>query len=477
MEKSLYESFSMDDADVLETLASLGLYISNYITGDFLLSNEWKAIPSNFTPKKDIEESYLSYIHQDDRKRVTDALKNIRLGKLDLFHEIYRLKNSDNSYKWIHSLGKIAKKTEDGKPVIFVGCDFDISDLKEVEQKLRKSIEEERQRSEELETIGEIVKVISSSLELKETVRKILIEISQLIPYETATIQTLKDGYSRPIGAVGFKDNSAILKLKFKYPIKGSMNTYVLQNNRPLLSNDIHRDFPTFSRPGAERPIESWIGIPLISGGEIVGLLTLDGYTKNHFSKRHLELSEIIGDNIAIALENALSHEKAYKMAMEDALTGLGSRHRLQIEGRLLFEAAIRGKNSISVVMIDIDFFKNVNDLYGHDVGDNVLKKLANSFQNDIRETDLLTRYGGEEFLLLMPNTDLDEATVVTERIRKNVELIKHEGIINPITISCGICTGVPKRNDTLGNWVTIADNQLYIAKKSGRNRISVKKC
>ena len=115
----------------------------------------------------------------------------------------------------------------------------------------------------------------------------------------------------------------------------------------------------------------------------------MDGYQKDAFSRHHQELAGTIGNHISISLENAMLHEKAYKMAMEDALTGIGNRHRFQMEGRNLLESAIRSQSELSVIILDIDHFKVVND-----------------------------RYGREEFVLILPETGNTQALNAAERVR-----------------------------------------------------------
>ncbi|OQY39010.1 MAG: hypothetical protein B6229_04610, partial [Spirochaetaceae bacterium 4572_7] len=134
---------SIYNKDILKTLADVGVYISNYITGEDLISKEWKSIPRTFNLKDKDKDSFFDFIHTDDRARVKNAIEAIYNGDTNKFHEIYRLEYSKGLYKWIDSFGKTATKTEDGKTEYFVGFDLDISDLKKTEQKLRISIEKE----------------------------------------------------------------------------------------------------------------------------------------------------------------------------------------------------------------------------------------------------------------------------------------------------------------------------------------------
>ena len=395
MADELFKDISLNNKRILSALSDVGVYITDYSSGQTLVSSIWKEMPDHFRVNSE-ETDFLQFIHRDDKDRIAKALQNVLEGKSPEFHEIYRVCLPDGSCRWIHSLGKIVYKTSEGKPGLFIGSDSDISDLKETENKLRHSIEQEKRRSEELETIRQIVSLISSSLDTEETVETILKETKRIIPYETGSVQLLQGKKLQVIGAEGFEDNRKICRLKFNFPEAGSLSTKALQEKKPIRSADVPRDFPTFTQPVKETFVQSWIGIPLISHGRIIGLMALDGYRKKMFSKHHLELAETIGDHIAISLENSMLHEKAFKMATQDALTEIGNRHSFQMEGRLLFETAIRSESPLSLVIMDIDRFKSVNDDFGHDKGDQVLIKIAAALSADVRRIDLLARYGGK---------------------------------------------------------------------------------
>jgi diguanylate cyclase len=129
-----------------------------------------------------------------------------------------------------------------------------------------------------------------------------------------------------------------------------------------------------------------------------------------------------------------------------------------------------RSQNSYAVLLMDIDFFKKVNDTHGHSVGDSVLQQLAQILKTTLRESDFAARYGGEEFLLLLPNTELFEARLVAEKIRHTIEATPHP-VAGKITVSIGVAIATPDEPDEYIS-VKEADNNLYAAKKSGRNCI-----
>jgi len=160
-------------------------------------------------------------------------------------------------------------------------------------------------------------------------------------------------------------------------------------------------------------------------------------------------------------------------MAMSaTGLTLLGSRHRFQLEGRLLMEGAVRAKTPLSLAILDIDHFKKVNDSFGHDTGDIILKRIAQTGVKAMREMDILCRYGGEEFVMILPNTGKEEAFVAVDRIRKKIEVQNHSEIGRTVTISGGIYTAVPRRNEKLNAFIAKADEALYCAKSNGRNMV-----
>lgn len=155
------------------------------------------------------------------------------------------------------------------------------------------------------------------------------------------------------------------------------------------------------------------------------------------------------------------------ELAMKDGLTQLFNHSTTAQALSAEINRAQRYESSLCICMMDIDFFKKVNDEYGHKKGDFVLQEFSTILKNESRETDVLGRYGGEEFLILLTNTDLEDAVITCERIRKKVEMHNFDGI--HITVSGGISK---YSNKSIDDFITDADNNLYKAKNEGRNRI-----
>lgn len=166
---------------------------------------------------------------------------------------------------------------------------------------------------------------------------------------------------------------------------------------------------------------------------------------------------------------------KTYEMAVTDSLTGLHNRLYLETHLATLFKRAVERRRPLSILMTDIDRFKLINDTYGHDGGDEVLREFARRLRRNVRGSDLASRYGGEEFFIVMPETDSTLASIVAERIRREVAstpfVINESGTSVPMTISIGIASVLPN-GDTVQNLLKRADDALYGAKAAGRNRV-----
>ncbi|MFN2350156.1 MAG: diguanylate cyclase [Thioalkalivibrio sp.] len=213
--------------------------------------------------------------------------------------------------------------------------------------------------------------------------------------------------------------------------------------------------------------------LPVEAKGEPLGILVLASLTA--FTPEIFRLLDFFRQSLKLALQNALSHERLGRIAAMDSLTGCYNR-RMGME-RLgeEFSRVMRGGESLGVAMFDIDHFKPVNDTWGHLAGDRILVQTARAVQQELRESDVLVRYGGEEFLVLLPGTQLAEARQVAERVRKAVSSMEISGEgPEGITVSIGVGTtataGVTQPDELL----QLVDEALYRAKSAGRDRVAV---
>jgi diguanylate cyclase (GGDEF)-like protein/PAS domain S-box-containing protein len=217
----------------------------------------------------------------------------------------------------------------------------------------------------------------------------------------------------------------------------------------------------------------SLLAVPLLHREECFGSLALASNTGQAFQEEDQKLLESLAAAATAAIENARLYAEVQRLSMTDTLTELYNRRGLRAVGQREIERARRFERPISVVLLDIDHFKDVNDTYGHPVGDEILRGLAHALRSMLRRVDIIARYGGEEFAVIMPESSLVNAMDTAERVRKYfaaTSLLTSAGEI-PITLSLGVAEVSDCILD-LDGLIECADQALYKAKARGRNRV-----
>ena len=226
---------------------------------------------------------------------------------------------------------------------------------------------------------------------------------------------------------------------------------------------------------GAEEMPQSILIVPLNIGATCIGVLSAQSYLPNMYSSSDQEMLELLSANVAIAIENARLFDEVQQFAITDPLTKLFNRRKFEELSLTEFERSKRYLRPLCIIMIDLDEFKQVNDTHGHMAGDQVLIGMASLCKKSLRSIDILARVGGEEFMILLPETDSVEALVIAERLRQDVQNTSfdtHQGSIS-LTISLGIAD-LDDSCKSLEELADRADCALYASKYGGRNRSSL---
>lgn len=273
--------------------------------------------------------------------------------------------------------------------------------------------------------------------------------------------------------AMGF--DAGAVRLRLGDGISGA----VLQNGLPLVVRDLVQAGHTPAPAERRYKTKSFISYPILIGGRKVGVLNVtDKAGGGSYDEIDLSLLETIGPQMALALDRAEWHEKAEQfqlMSITDPLTGLLNRRYMEERLTEEMKRSSRHGYAMSFMMIDIDDFKAYNDRNGHQAGDLALEMTAQCLKSALRSADVASRYGGEEFSILLPQTTLDEASAIAERIRRRVQRTRFpHGKAQPlsaVTISIGISTLAPTL-DTPAAIIGAADRALYSAKSAGKNQI-----
>jgi diguanylate cyclase (GGDEF)-like protein/PAS domain S-box-containing protein len=331
---------------------------------------------------------------------------------------------------------------------------------------LRKRAEDELMKSRmELSVLYSVSSAISRTIDMKELADIILDTITGIGMFEThrkGGIFIIEDDRMELVAHLGH--SAEFLSLHNNMRVGDCLCGLSAESGEIIISTDAHHDdrhsirYPEMSSHGH-------IIIPLKTKEKVMGVLYL--YLSSDFviEESRIKLLETIGGQLGVAIENARLYEETKRFSLHDPLTGLANRRYIDIVLERNFAAAKRFKKPFAIIMADIDHFKNYNDTYGHIAGDRMLINVAKILEKETREVDLISRYGGEEFLILLSEADIDRARSVAEHKRKAVA--EAAGI----TISLGVASYNDKINKP-EELIKHADKALYQAKQNGRNRV-----
>jgi diguanylate cyclase (GGDEF)-like protein len=335
------------------------------------------------------------------------------------------------------------------------------------------AVEQAQRRATASETLRKAGAAVTEILETDETVDRILEQLKQVVPYDTASVQLLDGNELEVIGGSGFADPKAVIGIRFAVP-GDNPNTRVIETEKPYLLPEVGDVYDAFKKPPHDH-IHSWLGVPLIFQKRVIGLLAIDSATPNQFTQENITLAAVFADQVSVALENSRIYERAQNQAITDPLTGVYNRRGLFQVGEFELLRARRADRPISILMLDIDHFKRVNDHYGHATGDQTLRGLTERCRTASRSVDLIGRYGGEEFVILLPESNLESARVVAERLRQSIMKEPFTTDAGPLRITTSIGVAEATSLDTLSALIERADVALYEAKSAGRNCVVVK--
>jgi len=340
----------------------------------------------------------------------------------------------------------------------------DITELKHTEESLQR-------RLSQFDALRETMNRITCELELDRLLRAILERATSLL--NASNGQVLQYNPER-------NDLLVLACTNMEPDLSGCYQALtehgtgmVVRSRRPLLI----RDYQTW-----ENRLTDYAGfgahaillVPLLAGDQVLGIVSI-GHTDpaKNFDDGDVELLTLFAQQATIALKNARLFAEVQRLATTDSLTGLHNRRSFFDMAQRLYDYAVRYDRPLSVIMLDIDHFKQINDSFGHAIGDQVLRSMADTCVSTLRTIDVIGRYGGEEFIILLPETDLASAGLVAERIQQRVlaEPVQTEQGALAITVSLGVSESMPTCR-SLEQLIDRADQALYVAKQHGRNRV-----
>ncbi|NTU51292.1 MAG: sensor domain-containing diguanylate cyclase [Candidatus Aminicenantes bacterium] len=220
--------------------------------------------------------------------------------------------------------------------------------------------------------------------------------------------------------------------------------------------------------------MQSFLGVPIIFRDRVTGLIALYNADTPAFTDEDARVAELFASQVAIALDNSRRVELMERQAITDELTGLYNRRAFALMGEKEVGRARRYQRPLALILFDIDHFKTVNDSHGHLIGDQVLRILTDRVTKTTRATDIVCRYGGEEFIVLMPEAGREEALAMAERLREEISRITvvTAGGTLSLTVSLGLASLGLNGDEDLDSLIVRADRAMYLAKAAGRNTV-----
>lgn len=331
-----------------------------------------------------------------------------------------------------------------------------------------------KHQADELDALQRISINLTSSLELHEVLDAMVREAMSLVKHTRAAHIFLYERGSLEFGAS--LNHEGERNKPVAIPRRDGLTNSVVKTGRQILVEDISAH-PLYK--GAPREWSgSIIGVPLKFKDEILGVMNLSRYVIGRFSRSELRLINLLADQAAVAIFNARLYKRLTEMANTDSVTGLPNRRALDERLHEEWRLAEQTKLPFSVVMMDLDGFKAVNDTLGHNAGDELLYSLFNFLAQRMRNSDFLARYGGDELTLVMRNTDMDAARMVTEKV---IELMGEYRFpfAKDGDAKLGITAGIavyPTHAYNPSDLLRAADSALYYAKKYNRGKYAIAK-
>ncbi len=385
-----------------------------------------------------------------------------------LENQVFELEQThkNGSYVWIEVTTN-ALFSPEGEIIGIQGASRDITERRRAQQA-------ERDQRTLAEALRDTVAALNSAKSLDEVLESLVENINRVVPHQSVDILLL-DAQGKPHIKVskGYETFAPGIEHRLiDLPVQDFPNLKQMsETGLPCLYDDLE------VYPWVKSQDTAWakshLGAPILVEGKIEGFFILLSAQKGFFTSDHAERLRGFADQAAIAIEKARLFEQLNELATTDPLTEISNRRYFFNQAEVELARAQRYAHPLTALMLDIDHFKRVNDTYGHGTGDQVLQGVAQRCQQMMRKNDLLGRYGGEEFSILLPETNLADGTIMGERLLQAISQQPFDTLRGPvyITISIGVAgfqPGIPSARALLD----LADKALYQAKQNGRNRV-----
>jgi len=332
-----------------------------------------------------------------------------------------------------------------------------------------------KDQAHQISALSEIGRKITSTLDINKVSEVVYEHAHTLLGTDSFAIGIYKYKKQQISFVFAIKDQNVISPYKINMTDTESLAVLCIKNGHEIIDEDFKADITKKGSPdNLNGTIDAYL--PLFVESKIIGCMLVQQRNDDNFSYAHLNIMRTIASYTAVAIDNALTHEALKLASHTDFLTELPNRRSFIEKAELQLKVCKRNETPLCFAISDIDKFKLFNDMYGHDGGDFVLKKVSKLFENQIREQDIVARWGGEEFVFMFPNTDLIGAINILEKLRLELEMSHYEFDSQTLNVTSTFGVTIVEDNLNLDYIIDIADSALYEGKKSGRNKVVYKR-
>lgn len=318
----------------------------------------------------------------------------------------------------------------------------------------------------DLLAIFEFTSVLGSTLNLAEMLDTIVDWISRIVKYDACWVMLANEETGRLETRVTRGITSDQIKT-YEMEFQRTVADRVVQTAQPVFLENLSDYAIRWARDLGFKSLSSF---PLVVHGKAIGVLTVFKKEVRGFTQDEQRTLFIMTNQAAFAVQNGHLYEEMAVLAITDGLTGLYNHRHFRSSIDQAARAAEETGQPLSMLMVDLDYFKAINDRYGHLRGDQVLREVGQLIRSNVRETDLVARYGGEEFAVILPETMLKDAVKIAERINRSIA--EHDFDKLRLTASIGVATFPTEMASTKDELISLADQNAYLAKQGGRNRV-----
>jgi diguanylate cyclase (GGDEF)-like protein/PAS domain S-box-containing protein len=414
----------------------------------------------------------VNYLYQHDSKGVTTAKIVQKIQETGVFCEELVSRKKNGAFIEIETTAKaFCDKT--GKPLFLIAINRDISERKRTEEALQQAnqqlkgwVKELEERNDEISLLSHMSDLLQTCLTREEACKVIAQVVPLLFPNNSGAVFTISNSRNlvEAITIWGKQITSQTLFSTHECIGLRRGQPHLVEDTRSgLLCNHLQHDFLP----------SGYFCIPMAAQGETLGVLYLSFMDRGQLTRAKQQLAVTVARQISMALANLKLYESLQHQSIRDPLTGLFNRRYLEESLTREIHRASREHRSLGIIMLDVDHFKRFNDTFGHEAGDAVLRELGLFLKKHIRSSDIACRYGGEEFMLILPEASLEPSLERAEQLREGVKHLNmehHRQALGGITLSLGVAV-FPDCGLTGEAVIRAADAALYRAKNEGRDR------